>query len=201
MKRIFRPLASTLALAFAWFALSMATAPITVQALTLVGSTSDPTGVDGLSVDGTTYNVTFAPGSYDTVYASTPPTFLGNATGASDATIALAAALNLLAPNPPSSLFVQIFIPDNNFNNFLAFSGFEIEKLQGQENFIIFNVAAASANGVSTNNPPLNDNGFAVFASVAAVPEPSTWAMMLLGFAGIGIIAYRRKSKSALMTA
>ena len=27
----------------------------------------------------------------------------------------------------------------------------------------------------------------------AAVPEPSTWAMMILGFAGIGFMAYRRK--------
>jgi hypothetical protein len=27
----------------------------------------------------------------------------------------------------------------------------------------------------------------------AAVPEPSTWAMMILGFAGIGWMAYRRK--------
>jgi PEP-CTERM motif len=32
-----------------------------------------------------------------------------------------------------------------------------------------------------------------------AVPEPSTWAMLLLGFGGIGFMAYRRKSKSALM--
>ena len=31
------------------------------------------------------------------------------------------------------------------------------------------------------------------------VPELSTWAMMLLGFAGIGFMAYRRKSKPALM--
>jgi hypothetical protein len=36
---------------------------------------------------------------------------------------------------------------------------------------------------------------------VAAVPEPSTWAMLLLGFAGIGFMAYRRKSKPALMAA
>jgi hypothetical protein len=27
----------------------------------------------------------------------------------------------------------------------------------------------------------------------AAVPEPSTWAMMILGFAGVGFLAYRRK--------
>ena len=28
---------------------------------------------------------------------------------------------------------------------------------------------------------------------VAAVPEPATWGTMLLGFAGIGFMAYRRK--------
>ena len=27
----------------------------------------------------------------------------------------------------------------------------------------------------------------------AAVPEPSTWAMMMLGFCGVGFMAYRRK--------
>ncbi len=37
--------------------------------------------------------------------------------------------------------------------------------------------------------------------NVSAVPEPSTWAMMLLGFAGVGFVAYRRKSKPALMAA
>jgi hypothetical protein len=35
--------------------------------------------------------------------------------------------------------------------------------------------------------------------SVSAVPEPSTWAMMILGFAGIGFMAYRRKAKPALL--
>ena len=34
---------------------------------------------------------------------------------------------------------------------------------------------------------------------VAAVPEPSTWAMMILGFAGVGFMAYRRNSKPTLM--
>ncbi len=29
----------------------------------------------------------------------------------------------------------------------------------------------------------------------AAVPEPSTWAMMILGFAGVGFMAYRRSRK------
>jgi hypothetical protein len=35
----------------------------------------------------------------------------------------------------------------------------------------------------------------------APVPEPSTWAMMILGFAGLGFMAYRRKSTTALMAA
>ncbi len=34
-----------------------------------------------------------------------------------------------------------------------------------------------------------------------AVPEPTTWTMMLLGFAGIGFAAYRRKPKPALIAA
>jgi hypothetical protein len=33
------------------------------------------------------------------------------------------------------------------------------------------------------------------------VPEPSTWAMMILGFMGVGFMAYRRKSKPALSAA
>jgi hypothetical protein len=32
----------------------------------------------------------------------------------------------------------------------------------------------------------------------SAVPEPSTWAMMILGFAGVGFLAYRRRQTAAL---
>jgi PEP-CTERM motif len=34
---------------------------------------------------------------------------------------------------------------------------------------------------------------------IGAVPEPSTWAMMILGFAGVGFMAYRRTAKPALI--
>ncbi|AUC97085.1 hypothetical protein CWS35_24690 [Bradyrhizobium sp. SK17] len=37
-------------------------------------------------------------------------------------------------------------------------------------------------------------------AVASAVPEPSTWAMMLLGFAGLGLMAYRR-SKTLMAAA
>jgi hypothetical protein len=35
--------------------------------------------------------------------------------------------------------------------------------------------------------------------SVASVPEPSTWAMMILGFAGVGFMAYRRKQNGSAL--
>jgi hypothetical protein len=37
-------------------------------------------------------------------------------------------------------------------------------------------------------------------ALTSAVPEPSTWAMMILGFAGVGFMAYRRKAKTPAVT-
>ncbi|MGO8737612.1 PEPxxWA-CTERM sorting domain-containing protein [Rhodoblastus sp.] len=36
-------------------------------------------------------------------------------------------------------------------------------------------------------------------ASVSAVPEPSTWVMMLVGFGGLGFAAYRRNKVAALV--
>jgi PEP-CTERM motif len=67
-------------------------------------------------------------------------------------------------------------------------------------NPLLFHTLAfeSTVNGGSTGN--LSDFAF-VSMSVSAVPEPSTWAMMLLGFAGLGFMAYRRKSKPALMAA
>jgi len=44
-----------------------------------------------------------------------------------------------------------------------------------------------------------NDGGgFWLAENIAAIPEPSTWSMMLLGFAGIGFIARRQKSSSII---
>lgn len=36
---------------------------------------------------------------------------------------------------------------------------------------------------------------------ISAVPEASTWAMMILGFAGVGFMAYRRRSQNAAVAA
>jgi hypothetical protein len=45
----------------------------------------------------------------------------------------------------------------------------------------------ANANAFEFNVAPARSD-------VGGVPEPSTWAMMILGFLGLGFMAYRRKS-------
>ena len=44
----------------------------------------------------------------------------------------------------------------------------------------------------------LSGTDYSSSANVSDVPEPSTWAMMILGFAGIGFVAYWRRSTAAL---
>jgi PEP-CTERM motif len=47
--------------------------------------------------------------------------------------------------------------------------------------------------------PNFGDNTEFVTANISAVPEPSTWAMMILGFAGVGYLAYRRRNHAAAL--
>lgn len=61
--------------------------------------------------------------------------------------------------------------------------------------------AQAAINCTASNIATL-EGGVEVRITLAdAIPEAPTWAMMLLGFLGIGSMAYRRKSKPVLVTA
>ena len=68
--------------------------------------------------------------------------------------------------------------------------------------FFFFN-PTASEPGLSFTFTPSGETTTAgtVSSEVAAVPEPSTWAMMILGFFGVGYMAYRRKAKPTFMAA
>ena len=46
----------------------------------------------------------------------------------------------------------------------------------------------------------LNVDGVSVSETVNAVPEPATWAMMILGFLGLGFMAYRRKQNGSALS-
>jgi hypothetical protein len=65
------------------------------------------------------------------------------------------------------------------------------------------NVNDTYAVSLSLTNVPgagtISDQMFVEIGS--GVPEASTWAMMLLGFAGIGVVTFRRNLKPALLSA
>jgi uncharacterized protein (TIGR03118 family) len=44
----------------------------------------------------------------------------------------------------------------------------------------------------------LNDEADGLFGSLSAVPEPTSWALMLFGFAGIGLAIRRRKERQPI---
>jgi hypothetical protein len=64
-----------------------------------------------------------------------------------------------------------------------------------------FNILTTTPHSGVGSNTYTGNIGYQLLGSVSSVPEPSTWAMMILGFAGVGFMAYRRKSKPALMAA
>jgi PEP-CTERM motif len=48
----------------------------------------------------------------------------------------------------------------------------------------------------SVSDGDFTDNSGFYTITVTSVPEPATWAMMLLGFAGLGFTGYRATKKS-----
>ena len=51
---------------------------------------------------------------------------------------------------------------------------------------------AASAQAIEGN--------YLYSVAVGAVPEPSTWAMTILGFCGLGFMAYRRRQHGTALS-
>ena len=62
-------------------------------------------------------------------------------------------------------------------------------------------LAGLDAGNAYLNIHTTNFGGGEIRGFLHAVPEPSTWAMMILGFAGLGFRAYRRKNKTKLTAA
>jgi PEP-CTERM motif len=55
----------------------------------------------------------------------------------------------------------------------------------------------AFANLIGNDGVPSGNGELDTSLGPAAAPEPSTWAMLLLGFAGLGALAYRRNRRES----
>jgi hypothetical protein len=82
-------------------------------------------------------------------------------------------------------LAAQAFFSNNNLINIMLAGGLNNVQLA-------FNETMSGGEGFSFDYTT---------ASVSATPLPPAWTMMLIGLVGFGFMAYRRKSKPALMAA
>ena len=98
------------------------------------------------------------------------------------------------------------------FFNFNAVGGTPYLIFQSGGGLLCFNGAVGNCSGnpaslkvgVGAEQIVTVEAGNVEIATVAvagAVPEPSTWAMMILGFAGVGFMAYRRRNQTASLAA
>jgi hypothetical protein len=138
--------------------------------------------------------------------------FTGNYGGNALTFITLNAPITDVHPDPATGISTYQNVPNTHganlgFDNLFPITVNGILASTGSgSNEIVYEISLDSPGATLVDffsiNPAGNyvfDNG--TFAVTAAVPEPSTWAMMILGFAGVGFMAYRRKSKPALMGA
>jgi PEP-CTERM motif len=85
-----------------------------------------------------------------------------------------------------------IFFGDSSTGGWTG-TGTVINNLVNQVNSDYFSPAFYADNGVNVDIAPgryVGRDGSTL--TVSAVPEPSTWAMMILGFLGVGFMAYRK---------
>ena len=104
-------------------------------------------------------------------------------------------------PNQPNPSANSHFTWDNVLfpSGVRAFDRYGIAFTTTTDTYNVFD-AIADASGGTADTPYgliVASTGVETFgngALIAAVPEPSTWAMMILGFFGLGFMAYRNKS-------
>jgi hypothetical protein len=159
-----------------------------------------------------TYSVegSYGPGGLHAPTGPLAPTaFPGTLSGTLtvNATTHLVTAANITASTIPNAFNVVVLNTAQNPNKWIV----TLDNVSVHTTFRLqMDSATTLFAGLTTAIDPISGfDGFGYFPgtdgspfsgtlTIAAVPEASTWAMLLIGFAGVGVAACRRKSKPAL---
>lgn len=184
-------------------------------AATLIIDNGILTGATGINVGGTLYNVSFVDGTCANIY--------GGCNAVSDFDFFTAASANVAA----QALLDQVFL-DGSAGNFDSISslvrgcgttncnavipyaigtgtyagtfiGLGARNYNAGSGTDSVDVAGFSINADLTTSGSGVFTRFSLSPSVSGVPEPSTWAMMQMGFGAMGISLRRRKRSTSIM--
>jgi hypothetical protein len=169
-------------------------------ALTLIGSGSAPyylfgsttSGLYGLSQEGDIYSVNPATGATTLIGAtgiSLVGSWFGMSEGGSRLFISSSTSLYSINTSTGGGTLVGSISPAQLGAMLDAYGAWWGGNDEGPSQVFTFNPSTAAITaGSLVTSAPSNFWGLAV----VPVPEPSTWAMMALGFAGLSFAGYRR---------
>jgi hypothetical protein len=136
-------------------------------------------------------------------WITTPPAVLNNPYGNFTNGFALSGNGGSNGIDPPfvftldgtfaANLIVLSTAPSPGGSNFGGGAAYFASDILCEDASVCSNGATGTVAGVNHVTIPSGIN--------PSVPEPSTWAMMILGFFGVGFMAYRRKSQTSLRLA
>jgi hypothetical protein len=163
-------------------------------------SNSNVTGINGLDVLGTNYDVAFFRGEYNTVFEEIGlgATFLGNEVGAQAAIDAIVAAINALSPIPSGIFDVGapvfgaqpfVFVPFKKDPTIVPFLGGLVTFKSGRYRP---NTQTWQTSGNSVQGGAVGVSQLAVFTA-KPVPTPVPTPAMLPSIIGFGVTVLRRK--------
>jgi uncharacterized protein DUF642/PEP-CTERM motif-containing protein len=114
--------------------------------------------------------------------------------------------LNFAYGNNPGSGAAQASVTVFGSSSLLSALVFHDNSATGNLNWNLYSgsfVANSETTTLAFNTTLGGNNGGILLDAVAvsAVPEPATWALMIFGFAGVAMMAYRRSRKSAVPAA
>jgi hypothetical protein len=152
------------------------------------------------------FTATGGPGTYTVTNVSGTITDADTSGPVLPGTFTFNSATNGYAGGDSLLYFPAAVIPGNTTPGFVDFGGISFSA-----GSLLFNIGGNQQTGavVYVLNDSIQDpNGYCCQAgstpinlSVSAVPEPATWAMMILGFMGVGFMAYRRKNNHSFRLA